>query len=272
MTNIKSIVADYLGSLKGDSSRRSFAHISKALSEHVGSIGLEAAVLKMIQLGPKGAQQVIESWRDRELTQLATGTVAQRCGLVSALFQKLRVREAIEWTLLPFAPRVVNSNHQRVPTREEVEKLFAYIDSMAAAGDEQCIRDAALLRLIYCSCLKRTAATRLRAEDIDVRMRNVRVAHRCNQPRTSVPTTVQTMRALEAWMAKRGDAPGWVFFRTDRPDSSKALSGESVRRALESYSECALLPFLIKPGALEVAGKQHSEDRVKQFRLEAIDL
>ena len=274
MNNIHELVADYHDHLDGVSSRRMFRAIARSFAAHMGFAedGFDAAVIEVVKKGPREAHRDMQSWRDRGLESLSYGTVACRCGFLSGLFNHLRRKGAIDWNLLPFAPKKIHTKHKRIPTREEVETLVACIDSAAEEGDAQGIRDAALVRLLYCCGLRRTEATTLRLEDIDLRTRQVRIRRRAGSPRVSVGTSVMTGRALERWLVHRGSAPGWAFYRLDRSDPSKAMAGESVRRLLTVNSVAAGLPFLVTPDALVTAGDQHSEEAVRQIRLEARDL
>ena len=220
------------------------------------------ALRVLCEAGPGAAHSMAERWRDAQLAAgLSTGTVAGRLAALSSLVRCCRRAGLVSWALEGVAPRVEQRHDRSGPRRHEVARLVEFVDAAAATGDRQAVRDAAVIRLLFCAGLRRSEATQLRLEDVDLAGGTVAPRRKGKRERSRVSITAGTVEAIRRWLALRGDAPGWLFFRTDRDDPSAPLSGESVRRLLRTWPALAGLRGTIRPhglrhsGATEVAAR-----------------
>ena len=95
-------------------------------------------------------------------------------------------------------------------------------------------RDTAVLELLYASGLRVSELTGLDLDDVDTSERTVRVLGKGRKERV-VPFGSKAARALDAWLATRGDRPGPLFLASRggrmNPRSVYGLVRGSARRA-----------------------------------------
>jgi integrase/recombinase XerC len=96
------------------------------------------------------------------------------------------------------------------------------------------VRDTAILELLYASGLRVSELTGLAFDDVDLRERTVRVLGKGRKERI-VPFGSKAARALEAWVAMRGERPGPLFLAVRggrmNPRAVYGLVRGSARRA-----------------------------------------
>lgn len=250
---------------KSASARRTYAGaLQRFASWAIESPDVEPhhALRVLCEAGPGAAHSMVERWRDSMLaTGLSTGTVAGRVAALSSLVRCCRRAGIVAWSLEGVAPRVEQRHDRSGPRRHEVARLVEFVDAAAAAGDRQAVRDAAVVRLLFCGGLRRSEAGQLRLEDVDLAAGTVAPRRKGKRERSRVTVTAGTVEAIRRWLQVRGDAPGWLFHRTDRADVSTALSGESIRRLLRCWTAKAGVRATIRPhglrhsGATEVAAR-----------------
>jgi integrase len=250
---------------KSPSARRTYAgalHRFAAWAIESQDVEPHHALRVLCEAGPGAAHSMVERWRDSMLaTGLSTGTVAGRVAALSSLVRCCRRAGLVSWALEGVAPRVEQRHDRSGPRRHEVALLVEHVDAAAAAGDRQAVRDAAIVRLLFSAGLRRSEATQLRLDDVDLAAGTVSPRRKGKRERSRVTITAGTVDAIRRWLAVRGEAPGWLFVRTDRADDSVPLAGESVRRLLRSWAKQAGVRATIRPhglrhsGATEVAAR-----------------
>jgi integrase len=260
----QTIVHRWLAS-KSPSARRTYAGaLQRFAAWAIESQDVEPhrALQVLVEAGPGAAHSMVEKWRDSMLaTGLSTGTTAGRIAALSSLVRCCRRAGLVSWALEGVAPRVEQRHDRSGPRRHEVALLVEHVDAAAAAGDRQAVRDAAIVRLLFSAGLRRSEAVLLRLEDVDLAAGTVAPRRKGKRERSRVSVTAGTVEAIRRWLAVRGEAPGWLFVRTDRADDSVPLSGESVRRLLRSWAKQAGVRATIRPhglrhsGATEVAAR-----------------
>ncbi len=244
---------------KSPSARRNYVSSMRRFASWAMGVpnGEPSSALKLLcEAGPSAAHVMARRWRDSMIAEgSAEGTVAGRIAALSSSIRHCRGIGIVSWTFDEVAPSVTR-NTRPVPTWGEVARLVEVVDAAAAAGDRQAIRDAAIVRLLFSAGPERKSAMRIRVEDIDQTSWVVRVARRCGRQSVSkIPPG--TADALRRWLAVRGEAPGWLFVRTDRADGSVPLAGESVRRMLVEWCRAAgIRP--IQPHGLRIVARREA--------------
>lgn len=201
--------------------------------------------------GAGGAHELLAGWRDH-LLELgrAPGTVAGQVSAIASLLRCCRRAGLVAFQVDGIAPRRERAKDRRVPARAEVERLLAHVDELAAAGDRRAIRDAAVLRCLYCAEMKRGDITKMTL---------------ASWSRMRLPNT--TAAAISAWLAVRGVKPGAMFYRLDRDSERKHLTGESIRASLEQWCKGAGIQT-VNPQALVVSARAELE----QIRLDLMNV
>lgn len=258
------LVARWLDS-KSESARRTYrGALARFAAWAIAAADAEphVALRVLVEAGSGPAHSMAERWRDSMLAAgLSTGTVAGRVAALSSLVRCCRRAGLCSWALENVAPRVEQRHDRSGPRRHEVQRLVEHVDGEAATGDRQAVRDAAIVRLLFCAGLRRSEAGQLRVEDIDLAAPCVKPRRKGKRERAAVTVSPGTAAALAKWIEVRGTAPGWLFFRTDRDDAAVALSGESIRRLLRCWAVAAGVRATIRPhglrhsGATEVAAR-----------------
>jgi integrase/recombinase XerC len=90
-----------------------------------------------------------------------------------------------------------------------IDEATALVDARALAGPHR-ERDVAILELLYASGLRVSELAGLDLDDVDAGARTVRVLGKGRRERI-VPFGSAAARALDAWRARRGPAPGALF-------------------------------------------------------------
>lgn len=114
----------------------------------------------------------------------------------------------------------------RAISESEMERLFKACDGSTNAG----ARDAAILGLGYGALLRRSEIAALPREACNLVTGEIRVIGKGNKERTAYAPP-GSIRALRAWIAKRGDGPGPLFLainKADRFDPNGAAVSDKV--------------------------------------------
>ncbi len=231
-TSPAEIIARWIASVSEDA-RRAY---SRALATFTtwampDAVDPQAGLRLLCEAGAGGAHELLAAWRDHLLERLAPGTVAGQLSAIASLLRCCRRAGIITFVVEGVAPRRERVQDRRGPRRAEVERMLGHVDELAAVGDRRGIRDAAVLRLLYCCAMRRGEVAGLRLEDAVVDGDGVTVYPRRKGARTRQPlsTSDRTAAALRAWLAVRGAEPGALFHRLDRADHRDHLTGEAVR-------------------------------------------
>ena len=217
----------------------------------------EATMRLLCDAGTGSAHSMVAAWRDAELARgLATGTVAGRCAALASLVRCCRRAGLCNYVLADVAPRVEPKHDRSGPTSAEVDRLLQAVDEAAGAGDVRAVRDAAVLRLLFCAGLRRSEAVGLRfPDDVDLATAVVRPRRKGKRERSPVTIGKATVASLARWIEARGSEAGPVF-RATRVDADRsvALSGEAVRHLAARWARAAGIRRAVRPHGLRHAG------------------
>ncbi len=111
----------------------------------------------------------------------------------------------------------------------ELVQLFGYL---ASRSDPVAVRDACAVALLYGAGLRRAEAVKVEVEDVTAR--GVRVVGKGNKERR-VALPEGTRRAIAAWLAVRGPAPGPLLcpvYQGRRIDAGLRLAPQSLYHAM----------------------------------------
>jgi integrase/recombinase XerD len=118
----------------------------------------------------------------------------------------------------------------------EMTALFKACDGATLAG----ARDAAIIALLYGAGLRRAEVVTIQRSDLDLATGAIRILGKGNKER-NVYATNGSLRALRAWMAKRGDAQGALFCAVNKGDraSGNGMTDKAVALILARLAERA---------------------------------
>lgn len=218
----------------------------------------EQALQVLVDAGCGAAHSMVADWRDHLLASgLASGSVACHVVGVSSLLKACRRAGLITWRLEQVAPKVERRQDRSGPKRTDVERLVEHVDALAEAGCTRAVRDAAILRLLYCCAMRRAEVCTLHVAHVQLEHADgptilaKRKGHRERQP---VLVSAKTAEALARWLAVRGTEAGPLFLRQDRARGAaaeaKPIAGETIRKMLRARTAEAGIRGTIRPHGL----------------------
>lgn len=231
-------------------------------SIHEQDRSAEADMRLLIAAGPARTHAMLEGWRDELLAAgKAPATVSGLLSALCSLVRQCRRVGLLSWAVERVAPKIERRCDRRGPPVHELERLLAYLDELAEAGDLRAIRDAALVRLMHGAGLRRFEATGLRFPlDLDLDAEDgfaVRPLRKGHAERERKAVGRRAADSLRRWIVARGDFAGPLFVRVDSPKDRTAcgaLSGEAVRLMLRQRAKEAGCRAVCRPHGLRHAG------------------
>lgn len=124
----------------------------------------------------------------------------------------------------------------RALTAGEARALFGACARDTTLG----VRDCALLAVLYGAGLRRSEVVSLRMDDFDRNALSLKVSGKGNKER-AVPLARNVAVAIEAWIARRGDASGRLFLPVSRAGRVLAVDRRGVARTLTGQAVLVLV-------------------------------
>jgi integrase/recombinase XerC len=103
----------------------------------------------------------------------------------------------------------------RVLSRDQMDGIFASLETLAATGDTMAIRNLAIIELLYGSALRVSEVVGLDLGDADLERQTVLVTGKGSKQRV-VPFGVPARKAVSAWLDARPAAPTTALFLNTR--------------------------------------------------------
>jgi integrase len=247
------IVQRWLASVSDDA-RRSYGRALATFTTWAlpDSTEPQAGLRLLCEAGCGPAHELLVAWRDHLLERLAPGSVAGAISAIASLLRCCRRAGLISFRIEGIAPKRERTQDRSGPRRGDIERLLACVDERAAAGSRQAIRDAAMLRCLYCCAMRRGEVCGLRLGDVDLEAPDGPACwpqRKGAKVRASLGLSARTAAAIAAWLVVRGDEPGALFHRLDRPGVGH-LSGEAVRLLVRAWAAKAGVRSTIRPHGL----------------------
>jgi integrase/recombinase XerC len=200
--------------------------------------------------------------------ELASATVNRRLSALRSLVRAARMVGMVTWNLELPAPKTVPYRDTRGPGPDGVQALIAQAELQPEPLRS---RNLALIWLLYGRALRRSEACGIQVpDDLDLARKRIKILgkHRHDPEWVTIPPA--SLRALEAWLQMRGEAPGPLFYRLDLGASGDQasdhlpLTGRGVLHIISSLGKAAGLT--IRPhglrhaaitGVLDLTGGNH---------------
>lgn len=251
------IIARWLASIAADARRAYARALDKFTAWAMPDATAPTEGMRLLcEAGCGPAHELLAGWRDAMLERLSPGTVAAACSAIASLLGACRRAGLIAWRVEGIAPKRERTQDRSGPRRADVERLLGSVDEQAAQGDRRAIRDAAIIRLLYCCACRRSEVAGLRLEDVDLAGPDgATVSPRRKGAKARQPLLVseRTASAIAAWLAIRGSEAGALFHRLDRADHREHLSGEALRLLLAARAREAGIKAPCRPHGLRHA-------------------
>ncbi|MCA8976780.1 MAG: site-specific integrase [Planctomycetes bacterium] len=248
------IIARWLDSVSDDA-RRAYARALRRFTSWAipNTTDQQDGLRLLCEAGAGGAHELLVAWRDQLLEHLAPASVAGQLSAIASLLRCCRRAGLIAFQIEGVAPKRERVQDRRGPSRGDVERLLRHVDELAEQGDARAVRDAAIVRALYCCALRRGEVCNLRLRDVDLEAGTVAPRRKGHRARKPVLVSDRAAAALWRWLAVRGDGPGALFHRLDRQDHRDHLTGESIRSMLKTRAREAGVKAACRPHGLRHA-------------------
>jgi integrase/recombinase XerC len=181
---------------------------------------------------------------------LSAATVNRRLAALKSFVKLARTLGRVPWSVeiagLKPEPRCDRSG----PDPKARKKLWR---TLAKGETPRAKRDRAIVALLFDLGLRRGEVCALDLADVDFRGGWVSVKGKGKREKQRVKLPAPTSRALGEWVCARGNEPGALFVRTDRPGSTERLGGRAVHRLCLRLGRAAKLDAPLRPHGLRHA-------------------
>ncbi len=255
---------------------------SQGISLGVGARALEKFVLRNGAAGVsreyRGLVRDYVAWLLERRT-VASGRAAGRRGhsraSVHRMLASLRsfIRYLVERELLPDAPiwrpgstlmgRLTPKPTQRLPDLLSAQEAARLVESPTDLGeDEERLRDAALLEVLYGCGLRVSEASNLDRDNVSMDERTVRVWGKGSKERQT-PLGARAHAALRAYLNAEPEHSGPLFLNA----RGNRLSARSIQRIVHAYAQLAGLRDDVHPHTLRHSYATHLLDGGADLRV-----
>lgn len=218
---------------------------------------VEDAARALLEGGHGQANGTALAWR-ASMTDagLAPATVNRRLSALRSLVTLARTLGMVPWTLDVENVAAQSYRDTRGPGVDGVRALVRATEGTEPA----CIRNRALVRLLFDLALRRGEVVGLDVADVDLAGSRVAVLGKGRTQRAWLTLPAPTLAALRAWLDVRGMEPGPLFTSMSRSAKGHRLTGQGVAVVLADLSDAAGLAGEVRPHGLRHASITHALD------------
>ena len=234
------------------------------LDEQIISPSVEAAISSLITFGPSSAYGVLLDYQSFLQSQvLQNVTINRKIAPLRSLLRLARQTGLIAWDAAPRSLKVEAYRDTRGPQPEEYRQLLAEAEIRT---DPKGFRDLAIIRLLRDLALRRSSIVWLDLGDFSPNQADMGLAPteptlwvREKGKREKVLKKIPdlTARAINAWIAARGDEPGPLFTNLHRNEQRHGrISHRSINRLIESVGKAIgmkLTPHMLRHSGITQA-------------------
>lgn len=179
---------------------------------------------------------------------LATATVGRQLAALRSVVKLAKELGRVSWTLGIRSPKVEPRRDVRGPDMAGWKKLWKVAKGQ---GDSpRARRDRAVLSLLYDLALRINEVLSLDLEHVNLHEATIAVLRKGYTERTQLTLPEPTRDALREWLEARGEAPGPVFVRTDRPGTLSRLTVTAAEDLVHRLGDLAKLDRPLRPHGL----------------------
>jgi integrase/recombinase XerC len=199
---------------------------------------VEAAAAELLGHGAGEANRLALAYRaDMIGRKLAPATVNNRLAALRSLSKLAAILGLVPWRLEVPSVRAEAYRDTAGPGPAAVRRM---IDNLAADPSPKARRDAAIVRLLHDTALRRAEVAALDLADLDAEAGAVFVVRKGRRERTRINLPGPTLAAVRAWVEVRGGEAGPLFTNRDRASKgSGRLTGTSLYRLVRGLGLAA---------------------------------
>jgi len=215
----------------------------------------EEGLRLLCRAGAAGSFGLLIGWRDSQ-QGLAPNTIASNLSAITSLLRVARRCGLIDFVVDGVAPARERVQDRSGPALGDVQRLVACIDDAAAAGVRQAVRDAAIVRLLFCCAMRRNEVATLQLADVNLDHADgpqVHALRKGYRQRKAVLISENTAKAIARWIEVRGAEPGPLFWRTNRnveAQERRPMLGAAVNGLVAAWARKAGIKVRVRPHGL----------------------
>ncbi|MBK9169582.1 MAG: tyrosine-type recombinase/integrase [Bryobacterales bacterium] len=211
---------------------------------------VDGAARRLLAHGPGAANGLALAYRSHLVSRgLQAATVNRRLAALRSLVKLARTLGVVAFALDVPNVRAAAYRDTRGPGVDGYQKLLA---AARRTPGPKGLRDVAILRLLFDLALRRQEVVSLDIGHFDRQGGTLEVMGKGQTQRQRVTLPEPTQRALEAWMAVRGDAGAPLFVNFDRAGRQGRLTGTGLYLMIRSLGTAAGIKA--RPHGLRHAG------------------
>lgn len=247
------LVADFLGD-QSPHTARAYDGDLRDFSRFLGVSGPHAAVATLLTHGPAAANRVCLKYKiDMHGRGLRTNTVSRRISCLRSVVNLARRLGRISWQLDCSARRGEVYLNTAGPTTAGWDAMRRAAAEQAAGGSLVAVRNRSLIRLTHDLGLRIGEAVSIDLEHVDLggEKPGVWVLGKGERERKRLSIAENTMPSLLAWLLRRGDDPGPLYFRLDCAAAGPGrLTTRSAARIVGKLAKRAGIERTVSPHQL----------------------
>lgn len=233
--NTQSLINQFL-SKKNQNTRRAYETDLVSFARFAGASSTVEAIDILCQAGAKRANWIFMQYRtSMEKENLSSATRNRRLSAIKSALKLARTVGIINWTLEITGEKVKRYRDTTGCGEEAYKKL------LEIAG----IRDKAILRLLHDLGLRRGELVALDLEDFKDGKLWILGKGRNEKEAFTLPGG--TAKALNDWIAERGNFPGALFTSESNSSKGHRLTGEAIRLILKALAKKAGIEKEVRP-------------------------
>jgi integrase/recombinase XerC len=216
--------------------RRAYAADLQRFAEFRDLGSAKAAVLELVAMGSGPAHEQVHKWRAKMLDAgKSPATINRALSSLRSVMRLARQFGFCGWYLEVSGVPSQKFRDTRGPGMSIVDKALQRI--RAENIPDRAARDAALLRLLFDTALRRKEIERLDRADLQLEAKRLGKARR---EKEFVTLPDPTCEALAEWLRFRGDAAGPLFINFD---GGTRLLGDGIYRIMQRYGQMLGVPL-----------------------------
>jgi integrase/recombinase XerC len=198
---------------------------------YVKAATVAAAAAELLGRGAGEANRLALAYRaDLIERKLAPATINNRLAALRSMAKLAAILGIVPYRLEVPSVRAEAYRDTTGPGQPAVRRM---IDNLAADPRPKARRDAAIVRLLHDTALRRAEVAGLDLSDLDAEAGAVFVVRKGRREKVRVNLPGPTLAALRSWVEARGSAAGPLFTNLDRASKgSGRLTGTSLYRLI----------------------------------------
>jgi integrase/recombinase XerC len=231
------LLQSFLGGLSLNS-RRAYRQDLVDFATFVGASTPEDAAGRLLG-GQQGQANAMALEYKNHLTdaRLSPATINRRLAALRSLSRLSRTLGLTSWAIEVKNVKSEALRDTRGCGIDGFRQILAVVEAQRDVA--KVARDRAILHLLFDLALRRCEITRLDLEDVDLAGSRLLVQGKGKMEKAPMSLPEQTKKALESWIAYRGNQPGPLLTNRDRAKKGLRLSGTAIYQVVRHLGDKA---------------------------------